>query len=60
MKGASTIAPFGVRMPPQLKEQLTNQAATNFRSLNSEVVARLEQSLKDCTAKENAPVAENN
>lgn len=36
------IAPFGVRMPAELKECLTKQANENKRSLNAEIVARLE------------------
>lgn len=40
------IAPFGVRMPPKLKEQLLELAQENRRSLNAEVVARLERSVR--------------
>lgn len=40
------IAPFGVRMPPKLKEQLLELAQENHRSLNAEVVARLERSVR--------------
>lgn len=52
------IAPFGLRMAPELKELLMKKAGENKRSLNSELVTRLEASLK--AEKENAPVAENN
>ncbi|WP_332848685.1 Arc family DNA-binding protein [Massilia sp. S19_KUP03_FR1] len=41
-----SIAPFGIRMPEELKKQLTEQARNNHRSLNSELVMRLEESLK--------------
>lgn len=41
------IAPFGVRMPPDLKARLTTEAMRNGRSLNTEVVARLSASLRD-------------
>lgn len=41
-----SIAPFGIRMPEELKQQLTEQAKKNHRSLNSELVMRLEESLK--------------
>lgn len=39
------IAPFGVRMPNEIKEQLTQKAYENKRSLNAEIVARLTDSL---------------
>lgn len=41
------IAPFGVRMPPELKSRLEAAAKQSGRSLNAEVVARLEQSMAD-------------
>lgn len=41
----SEIAPLGVRMPPGLKEHLKAVAESNRRSLNSEVVRRLEESV---------------
>ena len=41
------IAPFGVRMPPELKARLQTEAKANGRSLNTEVVARLWASLQD-------------
>lgn len=39
------IAPFGVRMPSELKEELTWKAKQNKRSLNAEIVSRLEVTL---------------
>lgn len=43
------IAPFGVRMPSELKEYLTKKAQENKRSLNAEIVERLEMSeYQDC------------
>jgi hypothetical protein len=39
------INPFGVRMPPDLKEDLEKQAKSTGRSLNSEIVERLKGSL---------------
>lgn len=39
------INPFGLRMLPELKEQLESAARANGRSMNSEIVARLERSL---------------
>lgn len=38
------IAPFGLRMPEGLKDWLKQQAEQNRRSLNSEILARLEES----------------
>jgi predicted HicB family RNase H-like nuclease len=42
MEGARKISPMQVRLPPELKEWLKVEAAKNRRSLNSEIVARLE------------------
>lgn len=44
MDGARKIPPLQVRCPRELHEWLKDQAAKNHRSLNSEIVARLEQS----------------
>lgn len=41
---ASPIPPFGVRMPPELKDWLSEQARQSRRSLNGEIVKRLEES----------------
>src|SRR4051812_27210298 len=38
------IAPFGLRMLPDLKARIEEAAAESGRSLNAEIVARLEQS----------------
>ena len=38
---------FVVRMPPGMRASLKDRAAINRRSLNSEVVARLEQSIRE-------------
>lgn len=40
----TVIAPFGVRLPPELKQWLGTQAQENRRSLNSELIKRLEES----------------
>lgn len=40
------IAPLGVRMPPELKDALAAAARQNGRSLNAEIVLRLQQSLE--------------
>lgn len=46
MKGNKTLTPSPVRIPDDLKQWLKHKAVDNFRSLNSEIVARLEQSRK--------------
>lgn len=40
------IPPTGVRMPPELKDRLDAAKKKNGRSLNSEIVTRLEQSFE--------------
>ncbi|MEX5744648.1 Arc family DNA-binding protein [Massilia sp. X63] len=40
------ITPFGLRMQPELKERLEAAAQEAGRSLNAEIVARLEQSFE--------------
>lgn len=42
----ANITPYGLRMPPDLKEALDASARQNGRSLNSEIVARLQQSIE--------------
>ncbi|ATA55200.1 hypothetical protein CKY39_19765 [Variovorax boronicumulans] len=44
MEGNSKLAPSPVRLPPELKAWLKHQAIDNHRSMNSEVIARLEES----------------
>ena len=51
MEGNKHRAPSPVRMPEELKQWLKHKAVDNFRSLNSEIVARLEQSRKSEEAK---------
>jgi len=41
MKGASNIAPFGLRMPEELKSHISEMAAIHGRSMNAEIVYRL-------------------
>lgn len=43
---AQSIAPFGLRLPPDLKEWITREARANRRSMNSEIILRLEESRK--------------
>lgn len=35
------IAPFGLRMPPELRDKIEEAAKRNGRSMNAEVIARL-------------------
>lgn len=42
MKGASLIAPFGLRMPEELKEKISERAKANGRSMNAEIVQILQ------------------
>lgn len=44
------INPLAIRMPGQLKEQLESAASSNRRSLNAELVMRLEQSFRPLQA----------
>lgn len=46
MQGNKDRAPSPVRLPEELKKWLKHKAVDNYRSLNSEIVARLEQSRK--------------
>lgn len=43
----SSVAPFGLRMLPDLREKLDEAAARNRRSLNAEIVSRLEESFNN-------------
>lgn len=45
MKGASLIAPFGLRMPEELKEKISNRARSNGRSMNAEIVQILQDAV---------------
>jgi hypothetical protein len=41
------IAPFGVRMPSELKAKIKNAAKENKQSMNAEIVKRLESSFTE-------------
>lgn len=41
------IAPLGVRMPPEIKDALTSAARKNGRSVNAEIVLRLQKSFEE-------------
>jgi|GEM_PF-1433277 len=42
----ANIAPFGLRMQPELKMIIKQEAKRNNRSMNSEIIHRLEKSVK--------------
>ncbi|WP_139291294.1 Arc family DNA-binding protein [Paracoccus sp. SM22M-07] len=42
-KYPTRIAPYGLRMPPDLKERVEASAKANNRSMNAEIVATLEE-----------------
>jgi len=42
----ANIAPFGLRMQPELREKLEEAAVKNARSMNSEITARLNESFQ--------------
>lgn len=50
MKGARTAPQLVVRLPPELKQWLEQQARVNHRSLNGEVLVALEQYRKEVEA----------
>lgn len=47
MKKVNEIPVTGVRIPQELKQQLTTLAKENSRSFNNEVLHRLKESVKD-------------
>lgn len=47
MKEARAIPPTGIRLPDWLKNALKEAANKECRSLNGEVIKRLEKSLRD-------------
>lgn len=51
------ISPFGVRMPPALKDRVDAAAKEAGRSINAEIVARLEGSFLHVSA-DNLPTAD--
>ena len=59
MKGASLIAPLGVRIPEDLKEKIQAQAKENGRSTNAEIVQILESSFSKLDEGENNRSNEN-
>ncbi|MBF7978130.1 MULTISPECIES: Arc family DNA-binding protein [Rahnella] len=47
MENARNIAPTGIRFPDWLKDALKSAASKECRSLNGEVIKRLEKSLRE-------------
>lgn len=47
MKGASQIAPLGIRLPDELREKIKAKAKESGRSVNSEIVQILDDALND-------------
>lgn len=47
MKGASQIAPLGVRLPDELKLKVQTRASKNGRSMNAEIVSIIERSFSE-------------
>ena len=43
----ANIAPFGLRMLPELKERIAQAAEASGRSMNAEIVGRLELALEE-------------
>ncbi|MVA36115.1 Arc family DNA-binding protein [Agrobacterium vitis] len=43
----SNVPPFGLRMLPDLKERVASEAAKNGRSMNAEIISRLEAAYAD-------------
>ena len=47
MKGKREINPFGLRIPTELRSKLEDSAEINGRSLNAEILHRLEHSFDE-------------
>lgn len=46
MKGARMIAPFGLRMPDDVKKWVSDLAGANGRSMNTEIVRILRERIR--------------
>lgn len=58
MKGASQIAPFGLRMPEALKDAIAERAKANGRSMNAEIIHILEKHVDLSAAEKITPYLE--
>lgn len=47
MESSNVVTPTGIRFPCELKEMLKKAAKQEGRSVNSEVIKRIERSLKE-------------
>ncbi|WP_368765586.1 Arc family DNA-binding protein [Klebsiella oxytoca] len=47
MESLSAVSPTGIRFPDEIKRLLKEVAKREGRSVNSEVIKRIERSLKD-------------
>ncbi|CAI1141745.1 Arc family DNA-binding protein [Serratia ficaria] len=45
MKGMRNIAPFGLRMPDELREAIAERAKKNGRSMNAEIIQILQEAI---------------
>lgn len=52
------ITPFGLRMPAELKARVDAAATKNGRSINAELIARLQESFEGRTALQDAPAGQ--
>jgi hypothetical protein len=58
MEGVRDLPQMKIRLPAEVKSLIEDRAQQNFRSLNSEIVSRLVESLRRETSKENAPAVD--
>lgn len=49
MKGASQLAPLGIRIPDELKTRIQDRAQKNGRSMNAEIMDIIEKSFSSNT-----------
>lgn len=54
MKGARNLPQVNIKMPLEVKEKIQQRAEESLRSMNSEIVARLVQSLELDDRQQNA------
>ncbi|WP_208281458.1 Arc family DNA-binding protein [Massilia oculi] len=58
METARELPQMKIRLPVEVKSLIENQAQQNFRSLNSEIVSRLVESLRRDAQTKNAPAVD--
>lgn len=57
MESSRSLPQMKIRLPAEVKSLIEDRAQQNFRSLNSEIVSRLVDSLRREGAQENASAA---